>query len=85
MKKTMIFKKIAKKLLSKSPSLNTAVQTKKFELAHKQDFSNLEDYEKDLLIQVRDNSIKKVSGAEMTILPAIKNAYLFKLLLILRR
>jgi hypothetical protein len=55
MKKTMIFKKIAKKLLSKSPSLNTAVQTKKFELAHKQDFSNLEDYEKDLLIQVRDN------------------------------
>ena len=46
MKKTMIFKKIAKKLLSKSPSLNTAVQTKKFELAHKQDFSNLEDYEK---------------------------------------
>ena len=51
----MIFKKIAKKLLSKSPSLNTAVQTKKFELAHKQDFSNLEDYEKDLHIQVRDN------------------------------
>jgi imidazolonepropionase len=29
------------------------------------------------LIQVRDISIKKVSGAEMTILPTIKNAYLF--------
>ncbi len=29
------------------------------------------------LIQVREISIKKVSGAEMTILPTIKNAYLF--------
>lgn len=50
----MVFKKIAKKLLSKSPSLYTAIQTRKFEQAHKQDFSNLEDSEKELLIQVRD-------------------------------
>ena len=50
----MVFKKIAKKLLSKSPSLYTAVQTRKFEQTHKQDFSNLKDSEKELLIQVRD-------------------------------
>jgi len=50
----MVFKKIAKKLLSKSPSLYTAAQTRKFEQSHKQDFSNLADNEKELLIQVRD-------------------------------
>ena len=50
----MVFKKIAKKLLSKSPSLYTSIQTRKFEQSHKQDFSNLEDFEKELLIQVRD-------------------------------
>ena len=29
------------------------------------------------LLQVRENSILKVSGAEMAVLPTIKNAFLF--------
>ena len=28
------------------------------------------------LLQIRDASVKKVSGADMAILPSIKNAYL---------
>jgi len=51
----MVFKKIAKKLLSKSPSLYTKVQTRKFEQSHKQDFSNLKDDEQKLLIELKEN------------------------------
>ena len=51
----MVFKKIAKKLLSTSPSLYTAAQTRKFEKSHKQDFSNLQENEKELLIELKEN------------------------------
>ena len=41
-----MFRKIAKKVLTKSPKAYTAVHTANFERSHKQDFSNLKENEK---------------------------------------
>jgi len=51
----MLFRKIAKKILSKSPLLYSAVHTLKFEQEHKQDFSKFEGKEKELLLNVHNN------------------------------
>jgi len=50
----MPFKKIAKKILSKSPKMYTAAQTAKFESSHKQNFSNLNDEERNLLTTIKN-------------------------------
>ena len=46
---------IAKKLLSKSPSLYASIHTKNFERNHKQDFTNIEDKEKNILLEIHQN------------------------------
>jgi len=51
----MSFRKIAKKILTKSPKTYTAVHTLKFENSHRQDFSKLNDQEKNILIKIKKN------------------------------
>jgi len=50
-----LFRKLAKKIISKSPKLYTSIHTTNFELSHKQDFSKLEKKEFDLLMEVKKN------------------------------
>jgi hypothetical protein len=51
----MVFKKIAKKLLSKSPSLLASAQNYRFDQEHKQDFTKFKGKEKDLLLEIHKN------------------------------
>ena len=51
----MMFRKIAKKILIKSPKAYTAVHQANFNRKHKQDFSQLDKKEKELLIEVQKN------------------------------
>lgn len=51
----MLFKKIAKKILSKNSKLNTKVITWKFELEHKQDFSKNSQEEIDFLEKIKED------------------------------
>ena len=46
---------IAKKLLSKSPSLYASIHTNNFERNHKQDFTNIKDNEKNILLEIHQN------------------------------
>jgi ectoine hydroxylase-related dioxygenase (phytanoyl-CoA dioxygenase family) len=50
-----MFRKIAKKILTKSPKTYTAIHTANFERTHKQDFSKLEKNEKELLEEIQKN------------------------------
>jgi len=50
-----MFRKIAKKILTKSPKTYTAIHTANFERSHKQDFSNLEENELKLLLEIKKN------------------------------
>jgi len=51
----MVFRKVAKKILSKNPSLYSAAHSFKFEQEHKQDFSKYSENEKELLGKVHDH------------------------------
>jgi ectoine hydroxylase-related dioxygenase (phytanoyl-CoA dioxygenase family) len=51
----LLFRKIAKKILTKSPKAYTAVHTANFERNHKQDFSYLNQEEQKLLFEIRQN------------------------------
>jgi len=50
-----MFRKIAKKILTKSPKLYTAIHTANFERTHRQNFSKLDKKEKDILMEVKKN------------------------------
>jgi len=50
-----MFRKIAKKILTKSPKAYTAVHTVNFDRTHRQDFSKLDKKEKDILMEVKKN------------------------------
>ena len=50
----MIFRKIAKKILTKSPKAYTAAHTLKFENTHRQNFSKLNDQEKNILVEIKN-------------------------------
>lgn len=50
-----MFRKIAKKILTKSPKAYTAVHTANFERTHKQDFSKLNGEEKGFLEEIQKN------------------------------
>ena len=49
----ILFKKLAKKILSKNPALTNKVITWKFELEHKQDFSKNSQEERDFLEKIK--------------------------------
>ena len=49
----MVFRKIAKKILTKSPSAYTKAHTINFERTHKQDFTKYGDKEKELLLEIK--------------------------------
>jgi len=49
----MIFRKIAKKIISKSPSAYTTIHSLNFELTHRQDFSQINDKEKEILLKIQ--------------------------------
>ena len=51
----MIFRKIAKKVLTKSPKAYAAAHTLKFENSHKQNFSKLNEKEKNILLEIKKN------------------------------
>ena len=51
----MMFRKIAKKILTKSPKTYTAIHQANFERKHKQNFSNLNEKEKELLLEIKKN------------------------------
>ena len=51
----MTFRKLAKKILTKSPKIYTAIHSLNFELKHKQDFSKLDKKAKDILTEVKKN------------------------------
>jgi len=51
----LLFRKIAKKILTKSPKAYTAVHTANFERNHKQDFSYLNQEEQKLLFEIQQN------------------------------
>jgi len=57
----MLFRKIAKKILSKSPKAYAAVHTIKFESTHRQDFSKLNDEEKNILLEIKKNGYVVIS------------------------
>ncbi len=50
-----MFRKIAKKILTKSPKAYTAIHTSNFERSHKQDFSKLGNKEKEALLEIQKN------------------------------
>ena len=50
-----MFRKIAKKILTKSPKTYTSIHAANFERTHKQDFSNFDEREKELLLDVQKN------------------------------
>ncbi len=56
-----MFRKIAKKILTKSPKAYTAVHTANFERNHKQDFSLLNQEEQKLLFEIRQNGYVVIS------------------------
>jgi len=56
-----LFRKIAKKILTKSPKAYTAVHTANFERNHKQDFSFLNQEEQKLLFEIRQNGYVVIS------------------------
>tara|TARA_B100001173_G_C15943965_1_gene528363 strand:+ start:42 stop:887 length:846 start_codon:yes stop_codon:yes gene_type:complete len=56
-----LFRKIAKKILTKSPKAYTAVHTANFERNHKQDFSLLNQKEQKLLFEIRQNGYVVIS------------------------
>ena len=56
-----MFRKIAKKILTKSPKAYTAVHTANFERNHKQDFSLLNQKEQKLLFEIRQNGYVVIS------------------------
>jgi len=49
----LIFRKIAKRILLKSPSAYTSIHSLKFKLKHRQNFSKFEDKEKELLLKIQ--------------------------------
>lgn len=51
----MSFRKIARKILSKSPKAYAMAHTYNFERGHKQDFSKFEDVTKELLLEIQKN------------------------------
>lgn len=51
----MMFRKIAKSILTKSPKAYTAIHTANFERTHRQNFSKLDKKEKDILMEVKKN------------------------------
>jgi hypothetical protein len=51
----MLFRKIAKKVLSKSPKAYTAMYTFNYERSHRQDFSNLKEEEQKLLKVIQND------------------------------
>jgi len=57
----MIFRKIAKKIISKSPSLYSSIHTMNFERTHKQDFTKVGDKEKQILLQIQQNGFAVLS------------------------
>ena len=57
----LLFRKIAKKILTKSPKAYTAVHTANFERNHKQDFSFLNQEEQKLLFEIRQNGYVVIS------------------------
>ena len=56
-----MFRKIAKKILTKSPKAYAAVHTANFERNHKQDFSFLNEKEQKLLFEIRQNGFVVIS------------------------
>ena len=50
-----MFRKIAKKILTKSPKTYTSIHAANFERTHKQDFSKFDEREKELLLDVQKN------------------------------
>ena len=56
-----MFRKIAKKILTKSPKAYTAVHTANFERNHKQDFSFLNEKEQKLLFEIQKNGFVVIS------------------------
>jgi hypothetical protein len=50
----MVFRKLAKKILTKSPSLYSSAHTYNFERTHKQDFSTLNEKERELLEKIKE-------------------------------
>ena len=51
----MMFRKIAKNILTKSPKAYTAIHTANFERTHRQNFSKLDKKEKDILMEIKKN------------------------------
>jgi hypothetical protein len=51
----MRIRSIAKKIISKSPSLYSSIHSQNFERTHKQDFSKAKDKEKFLLLEIQQN------------------------------
>ena len=49
----MLFRKIAKKILTKSPKAYTTLHSLKFENSHRQDFSKLTEKEKNILLEIK--------------------------------
>jgi len=56
-----LFRKIAKKILTKSPKAYAAVHTANFERNHKQDFSFLNEKEQKLLFEIQKNGFVVIS------------------------
>lgn len=50
-----MFRKIAKKILTKSPKTYTAIHTAKFERSHKQDFTTLDEKLRNILLEIKEN------------------------------
>lgn len=51
----MGFRKLAKKIISKSPSLYSSIHTMNFERTHKQDFTKVDDNAKKILLEIQRN------------------------------
>jgi len=51
----MMFRKIVKNILTKSPKAYTVIHTANFERIHRQDFSKLDKKEKNILMEVKKN------------------------------
>ena len=57
-----MFRKIAKKILTKSPKAYTAFHNNNFERTHKQDFSKLDKKSMDILLEVKKNGYVVISN-----------------------
>lgn len=51
----MVLRKLAKKIISTSPSLYSSIHTRNFERSHKQDFTKVNDKEKNVLLEIQQN------------------------------